>query len=386
MPKKKSNSPEDLSAKNPLIVPVYQTASFSFKNTEELAKFHKGEEKNKFLYSRFENPTAVATESYLSTLEKSESSLLFSSGMAAITCSLISLLGSGKKLILPQTTYRHTRDLANKILSRYGVEISTVSDFNSDNLEQILEKDIRVLFAEIPSNPLLSIPDIEKVAEWTQRNRVHFIVDSTIASPAILNPLEHGADLVIHSATKYLSGHNDIVAGSISGSENLIEALKEQRMLLGSTLGINEAFLLHRGMKTLPIRMSKISETAFQLAEFLEGHKKIKNVFYPGLESHPNHKNALKYLKGSFGGLISFELENHSMTDKFIDNLKIAILAAGFGGIESQAEHHVKMAYPDLDEKNSLLTCIPKGLIRFSVGLDDFEVLRDDINESLDEC
>ena len=301
MTKKELKGSRNISSKNPLITPVYQTASFSFKDTEELASFHKGEKENKYLYSRFDNPTTVATESYLSTLENSESSLLFSSGMAAITCSLISLLGPRKKIIFPETTYRHTRDLADKILSRYGVEILTVSNFNLDTLKQIQEDEIRVIFAEIPSNPLLSIPDIEKLSEWSHKNQSHFIVDSTIASPAILNPLEYGADIVIHSATKYLSGHNDIVAGSISGSKNMIEALKEQRMLLGSTLGINESFLLHRGMKTLQIRMSKISETALRLAEFLEGHKKIKNVFYPGLESHPDHQNALKYLKNKFG-------------------------------------------------------------------------------------
>ncbi|MBE17608.1 MAG: cystathionine gamma-synthase [Nitrospinae bacterium] len=386
MSKKESNDLKNVSDKNPLIAPLYQTASFSFKDTAELARFHNGEEKNKFLYSRFENPTTVATEAYLSGLEKSESSLLFSSGMAAITCSLISLLGPGKKLILPETTYRHTRDLADKILSKYGIEILTISNFNIDTLEQIEEKEIRVLFVEIPSNPLLSIPDIEKLSEWCHSNKVHLIVDSTIASPAILNPLEYGADLVIHSATKYLSGHNDIVAGSISASENLIDALKEQRMLLGSTLGINEAFLLHRGMKTLGIRMARISETALKLAEFLEGHKKIKNVFYPGLESHPDHSNALKYLKNTFGGLISFEMKDRTITDKFIDNLEVSFLAAGFGGIESQAEHHAKMAYPDLEKENSLLTCIPEGLIRFSVGLDDFEILRDDINQALGKC
>ena len=386
MNKKGLKGSSNISSKNPLITPVYQTASFSFKDTEELASFHKGEKENKYLYSRFENPTTVATESYLSNLENSESSLLFSSGMAAITCSLISLLGPRKKIIFPETTYRHTRDLADKILSRYGVEILTVSNFSLDTLEQIQEDEIRVIFAEIPSNPLLSIPDIEKLSEWSHKNKSHFIVDSTIASPAILNPLEYGADIVIHSATKYLSGHNDIVAGSISGSENMIEALKEQRMLLGSTLGINESFLLHRGMKTLQIRMSKISETALRLAEFLEGHKKIKNVFYPGLESHPDHQNALRYLKNKFGGLISFELKDQSITDKFIDNLEVAFLAAGFGGIESQAEHHAKMAYPDLEKENSLLTCIPEGLIRFSVGLEDFEILRDDINQSLGRC
>jgi len=386
MAKKESNSSKNHSSNNPLVPPIFQTATFPFENTEELAKFHEGKGKNKFLYTRFENPTTLATESYLSSLEKSESSLLFSSGMAAITCSLISLLAPRKKLILPISSYRHTRDLADTILSRYGVEIFTVPDFNLNTLEKIPAENVRVLFAEIPSNPFLSIPDIEELANWTHKNEIHFIVDSTIASPAILNPLEYGANLVIHSATKYLSGHNDIVAGSISGEEHLIDALKEQRILLGSTLGINESFLLHRGMKTLSIRMSKISETAFKLAEFLEEHKKIKTVFYPGLKSHPNHKNALKYLKESFGGLISFELEDRSMTDRFIDNLKVAILAAGFGGVESQAEHHVKMAYSDLDEKSSLLRGIPQGLVRFSVGLDDFEILRDDINDSLKNC
>ena len=139
-------------------------------------------------------------------------------------------------------------------------------------------------------------------------------------------------------------------------------------------------------MKTLGIRMAKISETALKLAEFLEAHKKIKNVFYPGLQSHPNHKNALKYLKNTFGGLISFELKDHTITDRFIDNLKVSFLAAGFGGIESQAEHHTRMAYPDLGKDNPLLTCIPEGLIRFSVGLDDFEILRDDINQALRKC
>ena len=208
-------------------------------------------------------------------------------------------------------------------------------------------------------------------------------VDSTIASPALFRPLEHGAHLVVHSATKFLSGHNDLLAGTASGARPMIDALVEQQALLGAVISPHTAYLLDRGMKTLHVRVERQSQTALLLAEFLSGCKQVKCVHYSGLESHPDHLTARKYMS-SFGGLLSFELHGGAeAADRLVDSLQIPVLAPGFGGTESQVEHHARMAYADLGLEGAENRGIPSGLIRYSVGLEDFEVLRDDLSEGL---
>ena len=369
-------------AKNSLSPPIFQTATFTFDNSDDLEAFHSGKT-DAFFYTRYANPTNEAAECRLALLEGAEASLLYASGMAAVSSIFLSLLSPNARIVIPQESYRHTRDIADGLLTRFGICVDILPDNSAESLEALPEDPVRVLFTEIPSNPTLRIPDIEKMAEWTRRRNARFIVDSTIASPALFRPLEHGADLAVQSATKFIGGHNDVVAGAVSGGLDIIDALREQQSLLGSILGPQEAFLVERGLKTLELRVRRISDTALKLAEFLAGQPKVSRVHYPGLESHPDHQRAVQYMS-AFGGLVSFELAGDPQkADELVSALQIPVLAPGFGGTESQVEHHVKMAYADIGIEGAKNRGISAGLIRYSVGLEDFEELRDDLIEGL---
>jgi len=366
-----------------LAPPIFQTASFTFESAQELAAFHRGEREGTFFYGRYANPTQAAAEARLARLEGAEGSLLYSSGMAAVSSVLLALLAPGARLLLLGESYRHTRDVADNLLARYGVVVEQTSENGARALEQVADGPVRALFAEVPSNPTLRVPDIGRLAQWAQARGARLLVDATIASPALLRPLELGADLVLHSATKYLSGHNDLLAGAVSGDQALIDALREQQALLGAIIGPQEAFLLDRGMKTLALRVERQSETALRLAEYLAGSKKVKRVHYPGLPSHHDHAMARRLMK-AFGGLLSFELAGGpEAADRLVDALRIPVLAAGFGGTESQVEHHARMAYADLGLEGARARGIAPGLIRYSAGLEDFEALRDDLADAL---
>ncbi len=369
-------------AKQSLSPPIFQTATFTFDGSEDLEAFHSGET-DAFFYTRYANPTNEAAERRLALMEGAEASLLYASGMAAVSSVFLSLLAPNARIVIPQESYRHTRDVAEGLLTRYGVCVESPVENTAESLEALTEGPVRVLFAEIPSNPTLRIPDIGKMAEWARQRKARFIVDSTIASPALFRPLEHGADLAVQSATKYIGGHNDVVAGAVSGGMVIIDALREQQALLGSILGPQEAFLVERGLKTLELRVRRSSNTALKLAKYLAGHPRVSRVHYPGLESHPDHLRAAKYMS-AFGGLVSFELcGDPEKADELVDSLQIPVLAPGFGGTESQVEHHVKMAYADIGMQGAENRGVPAGLIRYSVGLEDFEVLRDDLEEGL---
>ena len=372
-------------AHNSLSPPIFQTATFTFENPDELKAFHLGE-KGAFFYSRFANPTNESAERRLALMEGAEASLLYASGMAAISSVFLSLLAAKARIVIPRECYRHTRDVAEGILSRYSVRVDILPDHSDESLKAIPDGQVRALFAEIPSNPTLRIPDIGKMAEWARKRKAKLIVDATVASPALFRPLERGADLSIQSATKYIGGHNDVIAGAVSGSRDIIDALREQRTLLGSVLGPQEAFLVERGLKTLELRVRRMSDTALRLAEFLSAHPKISRVYYPGLASHPDHARAIEYMD-AFGGLLSFELKGGpEKADALIASLQVPAFAPGFGGAESQAEHHVNMAYADIGMAGAESRGVSARLIRYSVGLEDFEVLRDDLAEGLKEA
>ncbi|MBI2177585.1 MAG: aminotransferase class I/II-fold pyridoxal phosphate-dependent enzyme [Candidatus Tectomicrobia bacterium] len=366
-----------------LIPPIFQTASFTFGSAAELAAFHGGEEDGTYFYGRYGNPTQAAAEARLARLEGAEASLLYASGMAAVSSVFLALLAPEARLLILGESYRHTRDVTEKLLARYGVRYALAESEAPAALGEAARGGVRLLFAEVPSNPTLRVPDIGRLAEWARARGARLVVDATIASPALLRPLEHGADLALHSATKYLSGHNDVLAGAASGPRELVDALREQQALLGGILAPQSAFLLDRGMKTLALRVERQSQTALCLAEFLGGSPQVARVHYPGLSSHPDHATARR-LMPAFGGLLSFELRGGpAAADRLVDALRVPVLAPGFGGTESQVEHHARMAYADLGLEGAQARGVAPGLIRYSVGLEDFEVLRDDLREGL---
>jgi cystathionine gamma-synthase len=303
--------------------------------------------------------------------------------MAAVSSVFLALLAPGARLVLLGESYRHTRDVAENLLARYGVKPALAESNAAEALEKMPEGPVRVLFAEVPSNPTLRVPDPARLAEWARKRGARLVVDSTIASPALFRPLEHGADLSIHSATKFLSGHNDLMAGAAAGGQELVDALREQQALLGSILSPHSAYLLDRGMKTLALRVERQSQTALRLAEFLAGCPQVSRVHYPGLPSHPDHATARR-LMPAFGGLLSFEMKGGpAAADRLVDTLGVPVLAPGFGGTESQLEHHALMAYADLGLEGAKARGVAPGLIRYSVGIEDFEVLRDDLRDAL---
>lgn len=366
-----------------LAPPIFQTATFTFDSASELAAFHEGGRDGSLFYGRYGNPTQAAAEARLARLEGAESSLLYASGMAAVSSVFLGLLAPEARLLLVGETYRHTRDVNEKLLGRYGVRCVAAECGDPRALDKAAEGGARLVFAEVPSNPTLRVPDLPRLAEWARAHGARLAVDATIASPALLRPLEHGADLSLHSATKYLSGHNDVMAGAVSGAQEMIDALREQQALLGGILAPQSAFLLDRGMKTLALRVERQSATALSLAEFLAGCPQVAWVHYPGLPSHPDHATARR-LMPAFGGLLSFEPKGGpGAADRLVDALRVPVLAPGFGGTESQVEHHARMAYGDLGLEGAQARGVAPGLVRYSVGLEDFEVLRDDLKDAL---
>ncbi|MBI2131703.1 MAG: PLP-dependent transferase [Candidatus Tectomicrobia bacterium] len=336
-----------------LIPPIFQTASFTFGSAAEPAAFHGGEEDGTYFYGRYGNPTQAAAEARLARLEGAEASLLYASGMAAVSSVFLALLAPEARLLILGESYRHTRDVTEKLLARYGVRYALAESEAPAALGKAAEGGVRLLFAEVPSNPTLRVPDIGRLAEWARAR---------------------GA---------YLSGHNDVLAGAASGPRELVDALREQQALLGGILAPQSAFLLDRGMKTLALRVERQSQTALCLAEFLGGSPQVARVHYPGLSSHPDHATARR-LMPAFGGLLSFELRGGpAAADRLVDALRVPVLAPGFGGTESQVEHHARMAYADLGLEGAQARGVAPGLIRYSVGLEDFEVLRDDLREGL---
>ncbi|MEK6709314.1 MAG: aminotransferase class I/II-fold pyridoxal phosphate-dependent enzyme [Nitrospinota bacterium] len=366
-----------------LVPPIFQAATFTFESAAELAAFHAGERSGSFFYGRYGNPTLAAAEARLARLEGAEASLLYASGMAAVSSVFLALLAPGAQLLFAGESYRHSRDVAEGLLARYGVKAAAAESASPDALEKASGGSARLVFVEVPSNPTLRVADVARLAEWAHGKGARLVVDSTIASPALFRPLEHGADLAVHSATKYLSGHNDLMAGAVSGAQALVDALREQQAMLGGILAPHSAYLLDRGMKTLGLRVERQSSTALRLAEFLEGRPQVSRVHYPGLPSHPDHATARR-LMPAFGGLLSFELRGGpGAADRLVDALRVPALAPGFGGTESQVEHHARMAYADLGLEGARARGVAPGLIRYAVGIEDFEVLRDDLRDAL---
>jgi cystathionine gamma-synthase len=307
---------------------------------------------------------------------------LFSSGMAAIMTTLFTLLNQGDHLVMTDEAYHKTREFCDRILTKIGVRISVVKIDDYAALEQAIQPNTKVFFSETPTNPHLLILDVERVAEIGKRCGIKTIIDSTIATPYNLQPLKFGVDLVIHSATKYLGGHNDLLAGVVVGEKPLIEPIREIHWILGAAADPNTSYLLLRGLKTLALRMQRHNESATRVAQYLKKHRMVKRVYYPGLKNHPGHKIAEKQMRG-FGGLVSFDVGSLEKAMRFVNLLKIPYIAVSFGGVESLVEPYKVMASASWQSEGNKE--IEEGLVRLSVGLEDVEDLIADIKQALEE-
>jgi len=366
-----------------ITVPVAQSATFTFENTQQLRDYFEGRAE-RLEYGRYGNPTVEAAEARIAALDGADAACLFSSGMTALTTTLLSMLRSGQHLVMADDCYRRTRQFANGILARFGIECTVVPSGDYDALEAAIQpRKTRLLIAESPTNPYLYVTDLERLADIAKRHRVKTLIDSTFATPVNQRPREFGIDLVVHSATKYLGGHNDLLAGTLSGKAGIVEAVRETRGVLGGVLDPSPAYLLIRGLKTLHLRVARQNESTLGLARFLEAHPRVARVYYPGLESHPNHDVATAQMSG-FGGVVSFEVDDDlDGTSRFIDACRIPQIAPSLGGAETLIEQPALMSFYELTTEERLAVGIKNNLVRLSVGLEDAEELRADLANAL---
>ncbi len=370
-----------------LTVPIVQTSTYTFEDTAKLIEYM---EEHMFWdvpereeYGRYGNPTVRAAEAKLAALDGAEDALVLSSGMAAITTTLFILLSQGDHFVMTEDCYRRTRGFCNTFLTRFGVSCTVVAPGDYDELEAAIRPETKLIFSESPTNPFLRCLDYPRLVDIGRRHGLRTVVDTTFATPCNARPLEHGVDLVIHSVTKYLAGHNDLLAGCVTGSFNITTALRQSQGILGAVLDPHCAYLILRGLKTLGLRMRQHNESGLRIARFLEDHPKIRRVWYPGLESHPDHEVATRTMAG-FGGVISFEVEaDGPTTSRFIDACRIPRIGPSLGGVESLIEQPAIVSYFDTDEEARLALGIKSELVRLSVGIEDTDDLLADFDQAL---
>jgi len=371
-----------------LTTPIVQSASYTFRNTAELLHFldkkvHGGE-LDREEYARYGNPSVWALESRIAALEGADAALMFPSGMAAATSLFLTVLRPGTQIIMTDDCYRRTRQFCQSTLKKFGVETSIVPIGDYEAMEAAIQPEkTRIIFTESPSNPTLRVVDLPRLASLAQRYGVLTLLDTTFATPVNVKPLAHGIDFVMHSATKYLGGHNDVLGGVIAGQAGRIHALVQARGILGNVIDPHQAYLLERGLKTLALRLRQQNATALQVAHFLEAHPKVEYVYYPGLPSHPDYAIAQAQMAGG-GGVVSFELAGDlRATSDFIDRLRIPYIAPSLGGTESLIEQPAYFSYYDLSSDERQAIGIKDNLVRFAIGIEDAADILDDLQQSL---
>jgi cystathionine gamma-synthase len=333
-------------------------------------------------YARIGNPTVLCVEKRLAALEGAEKAQLFSTGMAAVTTSMLAFVKSGDHIVVTSDCFKRTRDFAAEFLKKFGVEASIVFP-SLEAIRKAVKPSTRLIFTETPTNPHLYVVDVKGLAKLARKRGILTVVDSTFATPLYLRPLEFGIDLVVHSATKYLGGHNDLLAGLVAGRQELMTPLCDLHRTLGAVCDPETAYLLERGLKTLALRLEKHSANGQAVAGFLEAHPKIKKVLYPGLPSHPHHKIAARLMTG-FGGVVSFLLEaDFDGTARFVDSLRVFKLAPSLGGVESLVEQVFIMGYWSLPREEREKFGMYDNLVRLSLGIEDAGDLIADIEQAL---
>jgi len=366
----------------PAVVPVVQTSTFVFENQEQMLDAITGKSGDD-VYTRWSNPTTRNAEEKISALEGTEDTLVLSSGMAAITTAVMGLVKGGERILSSESIYGGTVHLFEDVLPQNGIEVDMVESTEfADHLSDSQGK-YRLCFFETPTNPTLRIVDIKKVAEAARSAGSVSMIDSTFGTPINQQPHELGIDIVMHSATKYLGGHSDIIAGTLSGSKDIMEKVRTAAKLLGGTIDPFASFLLDRGIKTLALRMAQHNSSALHLAETLSKDPRVRRVHYPGLSSHPNHDVARKQMTG-FGGMLSIELEcDLAATRTFVDSLEVFLNAVSLGGVESLASIPVLTTHYGIDADLLAEAGISESTVRLSVGIEDTEDLLADLQQGI---
>jgi cystathionine gamma-synthase len=354
---------------------VVQTSTYTFHDTAELDRYFDGrhEEPDRQEYGRYGNPTVLEVERRVAALDGAEDALLFASGMAAITTAALALVKAGDDVVLFRDGYRRTRQFVAGTLARFGVTHTLVDPASIDGLRAAIGPRTRLCVTELPTNPYLRCVDLPRLSAICREARVRTLVDATFATPVNARPLAHGADLVVHSATKYLGGHNDVLGGTVSGSSALVSLVRDMRGVLGGVADPHAAALIGRGMKTLALRVARHNATALAVARALEGHPAVERVHYPMLESHPDHEVARSLLAGG-GGVVSFVVRGgRAAASRAVDRFRLATIAPSLGGVETLVEQPAVMSYHELGDEELAAVGIEPGLVRLAVGVEETE-------------
>lgn len=355
-------------------VPIYQVSTYK----QDGVGGHKG-----FEYSRTGNPTRHALEELIKDIEGGHAGFAFGSGMAAITAVMM-LFNSGDHVVFTDDVYGGTYRLISKVLNRFGIEATFVDTSNLEEIEKAIKENTKAIYIETPTNPLLKITDIREASKWAQKHNLLTIVDNTFSTPYWQNPIGLGADIVLHSATKYIGGHSDVVAGLVVvNNEKLAEDLHFVQNSTGGVLGPQDSWLLMRGIKTLGIRMEETEANTKAIVEFLEHHPQVQKVYYPGLPSHPNHEIAKRQARG-FGGMVSFDVGSEENADELLRKVKYFTLAESLGAVESLISVPARMTHASIPKERRDELGITDGLVRISVGLEDVEDLIEDLKQGLE--
>jgi cystathionine gamma-synthase len=369
-------------ATDAVTTPIYQTSTFWFRDSAALRAYQEGETRRDE-YGRYGNPTWRAVERKLCAFEGAEQAVLFASGMCAATTIFLALLPKNAHLIVTSDCYRRTRQFIREYLTKLGVETTVIEPADTKQLADAIRDDTAIFFTESPTNPYLRVIDLPEAAAVAHARGVKVMIDSTFASPVNHRALADGADLVIHSATKYLGGHNDLLAGVALGSAEMIAPIRQAVGVLGGVTDANSAYLLLRGLKTLALRVERHGENGMRVARWLEDHPRIRRVWYPGLESHPDHAVARRLMRG-FGGVVTFEVDaDLEGTCRFVDACRLPYIAPSLGGAESLIEMPAIMSFWDLTPEQRRDLGITDSLVRFSCGIEDGDDLIADLDQAL---
>jgi cystathionine gamma-synthase len=364
--------------------PVFCAATYTFEDTKSVIEYIE-EEQPREEYGRYGNPGERVAERKLAALEGGEEAVLFSSGMAAIVGLLMAKLNAGDEVVFFDECYHRSREFCNKHLSRFGVRTVQVPACEYDAMEAAITPQTRILISESPTNPHLSIVDLERFAEIGRRHGVETLIDATLATPYNLRPIKSGVDYVLHSVTKYLAGHNDLLAGVVIGAAEKMESIRNLRGIMGAINSPQNCYLLLRGLKTLELRMQRHNENGQRVAEFLQAHPRVEKVYYPGLASHPYHKIARQTMRG-FGGLVTFLVKDADWraTADIVDAVRIPRIAPSLGGVESLIEQPLVMSYYQCTPEERRKFGIPDNMIRLACGIENADDLIADLAQALD--
>jgi len=365
------------------VTPIYQTSTFSFKNAQHGADLFAGKEKG-YIYTRIGNPTINVLENKIAELENGYRGIALASGMAAVSTVYMAVLKQGDHMISTSAVYGPSRGVMETHFSKFGVKYSYIDTSDLDLLENAIQPNTKLLYLETPANPTIQLTDIKKASEIAHKHNILVCVDNTFCSPYLQQPLDLGADIVLHSLTKFINGHADIVGGIIVAKDvELYDTLRKAMVYMGGNMDPHQAFLTRRGVKTLAIRIDKAQESAMKIAKYLENHPRVEWIKYPGLKSFKQHELAKEQMNG-FGSMISFGLKGGYQAGKtLMDNVHLATLAVSLGGVETLIQHPASMTHAGVSKADKLAAHITDGLVRYSVGIENVNDLIADLEQAL---